>query len=140
MCLDHSNSLFFIHSDFFVLTQRQKVNYASYHRYYSPAPLRAPRATKEGTYDTSEFEATRTRVQRSFASSSVRSALRLDPSNCGSGFSYGKCAMVATNIEWDPQRTPLAAAASIRPSSSSIAVDIDATREDNPSALSSTKS
>jgi hypothetical protein len=43
------------------------------------------------------------------------------------------------NIEWDPQWTPLVAAASIWPSSSSAATDIDATREDGPTALLSSK-
>jgi hypothetical protein len=47
---------------------------------------------------------------------------------------------VATNAEWDPQRTPLAAVASIRPLSSSTAMDIDAASEDGPLALSSTMS
>jgi hypothetical protein len=47
---------------------------------------------------------------------------------------------MATNAEWDPQRTLLVAAVSIRPSSSSTTMDIDAAIKDSPSALSSTKS
>jgi hypothetical protein len=93
-----------------------------------------------GTYDTSELEATCTQVQRAFASTSVRSALRPDLSSSISDLSSGKCDTVATNVEWDPQRTPLAAASSIQPSSNSTAVDIDAAREDVLLSLSSTKS
>jgi hypothetical protein len=45
----------------FMLTQKQKVNYISYHRYYSPVSSGGPRAIEKGTYDTNEFEAMRTR-------------------------------------------------------------------------------
>jgi hypothetical protein len=82
----------------------------------------------------------RTQVQRACASASVRSALRPDPSNSSLGFSSGKYDTAATNTEKDPEQTPLAAVASIHPSSSSTYMDIDAAREDDPSAVSSTKS
>jgi hypothetical protein len=114
LCLDHMNNLFFIHPDFFVLTQKQKLNYTSYHRCYSPAPSGGLQAIEEGTYDTSESKSSRTRVQRASASWSVRSTLPSDPSSSSSDFSSGKCNMAATNAEWDPQRTSLAASVSIR--------------------------
>jgi hypothetical protein len=100
---------YFHSSGSFILTQKQKVNYTSYHHYYFPVPLEGPRATEKGTYDASELEVACTRVHRASASSSVRSVLCPDLSNSSSDFSSGKCNTVATNVERDPQRTPLAA-------------------------------
>jgi hypothetical protein len=100
----------------------------SYH-YYSPLPSGGLWATKEGTCDTSESEATLTQIQRASASSYVKSALHLDPSTSSSVFNSRKCNMAATNVERDPQRTLLVTAAP----------DIDAAREDDPSTLPSTK-
>jgi hypothetical protein len=82
LCLDRVNNLFFfIHSDFFVLTQKRKVNYTSYRSYYSPTPSGEPWATKRGTFYCSESEAALIQAQRASASSSARFALRPDPSN-----------------------------------------------------------
>jgi hypothetical protein len=88
--------------DSFILTQRQKVNYASYHRYYSPAPLGGPQATEQGTYNASESKAMCTQVQRASGSSLVRSTLRLDLSHSRSSFGSRKCDTEVTNTGRDP--------------------------------------
>jgi hypothetical protein len=54
--LDRVNNVFLIHPDFFVPTQKQNVNYTSYHRYYSPTLSGGLREIEEGTYDASESE------------------------------------------------------------------------------------
>jgi hypothetical protein len=95
MCLDRTNNLIS-----FILTQKQKINYTSYH-HYSPKPSGGLRATEEGTYDASKSEAVRTRVQRASTSSSVRSALCLDCSTSSSVFNYEKYDSAATNAEHD---------------------------------------
>jgi hypothetical protein len=61
----------------------------SYH-HYSPTPSGGLQATEEGTCNASESEATDTRIQRASASSSVKSALRLDPSTSSSIFNFEK--------------------------------------------------
>jgi hypothetical protein len=58
MCLD-GRITYFHPSKSFIFTQKQKVNYTSYH-HYSPASLGGLRATEEGTHDASESKATRT--------------------------------------------------------------------------------
>jgi hypothetical protein len=103
----------------------------SYHHYYA-APSGGLQATEGGTCDASESEGTHTWIQWASASSSIKSVLHPDPSTSSSVFNYGKCDTGATNVERHPQWTLLAAAASIRPSSSSAAADIDATTEDCP--------
>jgi hypothetical protein len=88
------------------------------------------RAAEEATCDASKSEAMHTLVQRASTLSFVKSTLHPD-------LSTKNCDTVATNIEWDPQRTPLVGAALIQPSSSSATTDIDAAREDDPSTLPS---
>jgi hypothetical protein len=110
----------------------------SYH-HYSPTPSGGLWATKEGTCDANESEAACTQIQRASSSSSVKSVLCPDQSTSSLVFNSRKCDTAATNVELEPQWTPLAAAASIRPLSSSAATDIDVAREDGPSALPSTK-
>jgi hypothetical protein len=107
----------FIHPDLSYLHKRKWIIDTSYH-HYSHAPSRGLRADKEGTCDASESEAMRTHVQRASALSSVKSALRPDPSISSSVFSSRKCDTVATNTEQD----------------------IDSAREDGPLASPSTKS
>jgi hypothetical protein len=70
----------------------------------------------------------------------ITAALRLDPCISRSASSTGKCDKAETNADWVPHRTPLAVVASTQPSSSSAAMDRDATGEDGPSAQSSTLS
>jgi hypothetical protein len=90
--------------------------------------------------NTSKSEAARTWIQWASASPYVKSTLCPDSRTSSSVFSLGKCDVAATNAEHDPQQTPLAVVASILPSISPAAVDIDAAREGGPSALPSTKS
>jgi hypothetical protein len=65
--------------------------------------------------------------------------LRPDLRNSSSASISGKCDKAAISADRVPQGSPLAAVALTRPSSSSATVDRDAAREDDPSALSSTK-
>jgi hypothetical protein len=81
----------------------------------------------------------RTQDQRAPTSSSISPTLRLDLSTSKSVSSSGKCDTVATNAERDPQQTPLAAAVSIRPSSSSATAGMGIAWADDPSVLPSTK-
>jgi hypothetical protein len=76
----------------------------SYHP-YSPRPSGQLWATEEGTRDARESEATHTQVPRASASSSVKSALRLDPSTSSLVFTSRKGDTVATNAEWVPVST-----------------------------------
>jgi hypothetical protein len=85
-CVWITQITYFHPSRFFVLTKRQKVNYTSYHHYYSPAPSGGPQATKEGTNGASKSEAVHTQVQRASSSSSVMSVLHPDPSSSNSDF------------------------------------------------------
>jgi hypothetical protein len=111
----------------------------SYH-HYCPVPSGGLHASKEGTYDAIESKAAGTQVQRASASSFVKSTLHPKLSTSRSVFNSGKCNMVAINTEQEPQRTPLACAASIQPWSNSTSMDIGAAKEDGPLALPSTKS
>jgi hypothetical protein len=80
----------------------------SYHHYSLTLSGRLL-TTEEGTCDANKSESTRTQLQRAPASSSIKFALRLDPSTSSSG----KWDTTATSVEWDPQRFPLAAMVSI---------------------------
>jgi hypothetical protein len=137
--LDHMNNLFFIRPDHSYLNKRKRIIYTSYHQ-QSPTPSGGLWAIEERTCSASGSESVRTWVQRASASSSVKSALHPDPSTCSLVYSSGKCDMVATNAEWNTQRTPSAGAVSIRPSRSSAATDIETAREDGPLVLPSSKS
>jgi hypothetical protein len=56
----HANNLFFIHPDFFVLTQKQKLTTQAT---TATSPMSGgPWATEEGTYNASESEPVCTRV------------------------------------------------------------------------------
>jgi hypothetical protein len=139
LCLDRANNLFFIRPNFFVLTQKQKVNYTSYRCYSSPVLKGEPWATEEGTLDTSESEAALTWAQRTSASSSARFTLHLDPSSPSLVFSSRKCNKAATNVDQAPQQTPIDVVVSTRPSSSSATINKEIAGEDSPSTPSSTK-
>jgi hypothetical protein len=106
LCLDRMNNLF---------------SFIQILRTYTKGGLWA---LEEVTCDASESEAARTWIQMESAPCSVKSMLHLDPSTSSLVFSSRKCDTAVANGEWDPQQTLLAATASIRPSSSSTAMDI----------------
>jgi hypothetical protein len=88
LCLDHTNNLFLFQLDHSDLNKSKMITYMSY-RHYSPAPSGRLRETEEGTCNTSESEATRTRVQRASTSSFVKLMLHLDMSTLARPLALG---------------------------------------------------
>jgi hypothetical protein len=86
----------------FLLTQEQKINDVSYHRYYYPVPSGGMWATEGRTCDASEFEVARTRVHKASTSSSIRSTLHPDPSSSNLASSSEMCDKAVTNIDRVP--------------------------------------